>query len=145
MACACLSAQVVTVMWSEKIYTSCFICVAERVPLYPGAPISCKESWTSIHEFQVANRLTDSAIQQLLKLINNHCPSPNSCPQTVYKLKKLFPEECAYSQYCSVCMELVPPNCKQCTNQQCARKHSKLCFYTILPFDEQLKEIFSGE
>ena len=130
-------------MWLRPIHT-CFLCLAERIPLYPGAPISCKESWISIYEFAVSHRLPDSATQDLLKLISDHCPLPNHCPQTVYKLKKTFASECAYSQYCSVCMELVPPNYKQCTKQNCAKKDSKLCYYTLLPFDEQLKEIFAG-
>ncbi len=57
-------------------------------PLFFSAPISAKESWRSIYEFSISNQLTDSATQQLLDLIRNHCPTPNACLPTVYQLKK---------------------------------------------------------
>ena len=113
--------------------------------IYPGAPISCNESWTSIYEFSVSNRLPDCATQDLLKLISNHCPSPNLCAQTIYKLKRMFLSKCACSQYGSVCMELVPDNKQQCTKSSCRAKHSMLCYYILLPLAEQLKDIFAGK
>lgn len=113
------------------------------MPLYPGAPICCNESWTSIYKFSISHQLTDSATQELLSLINSHCPMPNSCPQTVYMLKKrMQPIQCTHHQYCSFCMESVPLQEKCCGN--CVDKKSQLCYFTIMPFKEQLKEIFSG-
>ena len=112
-------------------------------PLYSGAPISCRESWTTIYKFAVSNRLTDSATKDLLKLISNHCPDSSRCPQTLYKLKKVVGSlECISYQYCSVCMEEIPLREKKCG--KCI-EDSQICYYTILPFEEHLKEIFVGK
>lgn len=117
--------------------------VAGDEPLYSEAPISCRESWTSIYKFSVSNRLTDSATKDLLKLISRHCPDSSRCPQTLHKLKKLVGSlECMSAQYCSVCMDEVlmgEKKCGKCTDD------SQICYYTVLPFEEHLKEIFVGK
>lgn len=112
-------------------------------PLYSGASISTRESWASIYQFSLSNHLTDSATQELLSLIASHCPTPNLCPQTVYKLKKLIgPLECVQSKFCSVCMKLVASTENKCS--KCVGT-SQTCYYTIMPFEEQIKEIFEGD
>ena len=108
-------------------------------PLYPGAQISCRESWTSIYKYSVSNRLTDRATQQLLDLIASHCPTPNSCPMTVHKLG---PTGCIHSQFCSLCMSPVPLDKKDCAN--CNSRASQMCYYSLLPFEEHLQEIVCG-
>ena len=129
--------------YSTNVVNSCLHFAAD-VPLYPGASISCKESWTSIYKFSVSNKLTDSATQQLLNLIRSHCPEPNSCPQTVYKLKKqVGPTEGINTQYCSICMNSVPLDQKKCKN--CSNPNSQLCYFTLMPFQEHLQSIFSGK
>ena len=122
-------------LWRGLTLTSVF---AGGAPLYPGASISFRESVSSIYDFSVSNKLTESATQQLLNLISNHCPSPNLCPQTVYKLKK------EVGQFCSECMEPVPLNENHCSSQQCIDKEATVCHYALLSFEEQLKELFSG-
>lgn len=113
-------------------------------PLFFSAPISAKESWRSIYEFSISNQLTDSATQQLLDLIRNHCPTPNACLPTVYQLKKLFGRiQCMYFQYCSICMNEVKTDERKCS--KCSDKKGQLCYYAILPFEDHLKDIFSGK
>jgi hypothetical protein len=112
-----------------------------ETPLYTGAPISCRESWSSINRFSISNRLTDSATQQVLKLISSHCPAPNLCPQTVHKLKKqVEPMECVHSQYCSLCMSSVSLGEKECGS--CIGENPQMCSYMVLPFEEHLKKFF---
>ena len=114
---------------------------AGEEPLYPGASISCRDSWTSIYKFSISNRLTDTAMQQLLNLISSHCPVPNFCPKTVHKLKKhMGSSECVHSQFCNNCNDLIPFDRKECEN--CTE--STTCYFTLLPFEEHLKEIFTG-
>jgi len=111
-------------------------------PLYPGALMSSKESTRMIYEFSISNRLTDSGTQELLNLIRNHCPTPNSIPTTTYRLKKQIGQsDCFQSQYCSVCLDVVERTelkCSKCNNDQ-------LCYLNILQFEEHLQEIFSGK
>lgn len=79
--------------------------IAGNTPLYHGAPITCKKSWTSIYKFAVSNQLSDSSTQQLLNLFASHCPT---CPQTVYKLKKqVEPTEVTIVAYaCHQCLTM---------------------------------------
>ena len=112
--------------------------------MFPGAPISAKESWRSIYEFLISNHLTDVATQQLLDLIRSHCPIPNACLPTVYKLKnKIGSIDCMYFQYCSICMNEIEMNEKMCG--KCSDRSSQLCYYAILLFEDHLKDIFVGE
>lgn len=57
-------------------------------PLYSGAPLSQEESWLSVYQFAVHNRLTYHATEQLLDLIKIHCPPSNLCATSLHKLKK---------------------------------------------------------
>ncbi len=57
-------------------------------PVFDGAPINQRESLRSIYQFVISNILTDSGTENLLDLIQSHCPKPNLIPQTVHKLKK---------------------------------------------------------
>ncbi len=112
--------------------------------MFPGAPISCKERWTSIYEFSISNRLTDSGIQQLLDLIRRRCPMPNSCPPTIYKLKKQICQvDCIHFQYCSFCKNSMEKDEKKCG--KCSKISRPPCYYAVLPFENHLKEVFVGK
>lgn len=115
-----LTRNAINAIMNYMVYTS--IHVAADMPLYPGAPISCRESWTSIYKFSVSCHLTDSSTQQLLDLIRSHCPYPNSCITSFHKLKKQVGSmEC---QYCSLCMSSVPLNNKTCSS--CIDQNSQM-------------------
>ena len=115
-------------------------------PLYPGAPITCKSSWSSIYKFVSTNRLTDSCTQQLLDLIREHCPSPNSCPRTLYQLKKHLFDESSVSitQHCTVCLVQLNASEKMCQRSACKSAGGQICYFAILPFEQRLREIFTG-
>ena len=114
-------------------------------PLYAGAPLSKGASWLSIYQYAVSNRLTDTAIQQLLELIRVHCPPSNLCPPSLYKLKKQLGqmEGVVNLKYCSICMQEVS-ELKQCPKSICKRKKAQICYFSILPFENHLCDIFSG-
>ncbi|XP_052130280.1 uncharacterized protein LOC127751196 isoform X2 [Frankliniella occidentalis] len=59
-------------------------------PLYTGAPISIEDSVLSIFSFVQSENLSAAGVAKLLKLIEIHCPKPNKCVPTVYKLFKQF-------------------------------------------------------
>jgi len=61
---------------------------AFNFPLYKDAPLSTEASWYATDQYAVANKLSYQATAQLLELIQIHCPSPNSCPKSLYLLKK---------------------------------------------------------
>lgn len=47
------------------------------IPLYAGGTISLGLSLILIMSFTITHNLTDAALQDLLKIISLHCPSPN--------------------------------------------------------------------
>lgn len=114
-------------------------------PLYTGAPLSNEASWLSIYHYAVSNQLTDRATRQLLDLVRIHCPSPNSCPPSLYKLKKQYHVGfIESSQFCSGCMSEVPKDHKRCLKRECRMTKSQLCYFSVLPFEQHLQEIFTG-
>lgn len=115
-------------------------------PLYDGAPLSQEASWISMYQFAVSNQLTYHATEQLLDLIKIHCPPSNLCAPSLYKIKKQFRRigDVLNYMYCSVCMDEVPIHHKQCSKSSCRHKRAKLCFFSLLPFEEHVKDIFSG-
>ena len=57
-------------------------------PLYSGASITVCGAYCSTMQFATANKLTYTAIEELLKLLQILCPCPNALPTTIYKFKK---------------------------------------------------------
>ena len=49
--------------------------------------------------------------------------------------------DCVHLRFCSVCKNSIPSHLKQCAN--CTP--SEICYYTLLPFEDHLKEIFSSK
>ena len=118
---------------------------AFNFPLYKDAPLSTEASWYATYRYAVANKLSYQATAQLLELIQIHCPSPNSCPKSLYLLKKhLSRDHWKVSQYCSLCMDQVPTKQKVCSKRDCKKNGSQLCYFAVLPFEEHLKDMFAG-
>lgn len=115
-------------------------------PLYDGAPLSTRASWLSIYQFALSNRLTDTATQQLLELMQIHCPPSNSCPRTLYKLKKQLGQTGIVQSfvYCSLCMSEITAGSTQCSRRECRRNNSQRCYFSVLPFEAHLRQIFEG-
>ena len=115
-------------------------------PLYDGAPISQTASWLSIYQYAVSNRLTDHATMQLLDLIKIHCPSPSFCAPSLYKLKRKLGKVDGLEEhtYCSECTAEIPNHLKNCPKRMCRRKKSRQCYFSILPFEKHLEDIFTG-
>ena len=115
----------------------------DATPLYPGAPLSKEASWLSIYQYAVSNRLTDTAIQQLLELIKMHIPSSDHCPPSLYKLKKKLGRVNGITtlKFCSNCKKEVP---KSCPNSICKKKKAQISYFSVLPFENYLCDIFSG-
>ncbi len=111
--------------------------------LYPNAPISTAGSWLSIIKFAVSNRLTDCATGQLLELIRIHCP-PSKLPSSLHVLKNKFMGDTSI-QLCSSCMTPLSDNMKMCSNESCHIKSLPLSYFSLLPFENRLQDIFTGK
>ena len=115
-------------------------------PLYCGARLTTESSWCAIMQFAISHKLTYAALSGLIELIQAHCPLPNKCPSSVYRLKKHFSHlsnGCKHYKFCSSCLEEV--NGKTCTSRCCLKKRTELCYFTTLPFEKHLKMIYSSK
>lgn len=115
-------------------------------PLYDGSSLSRETSSWAIMEFAISNKLSYSATADLLKLIELHCPSENSCIGSLYKLKKPFnrDSECKKFRYCSRCMTELDIKAKGCPQRPCKAARAPIAYFTLLPFDKNLQDLYAG-
>lgn len=113
--------------------------------LYRGAPITTASSSILLMKFIMKHRITQEALTDLLKILQLHCPSPNSLPSTVYYFKKQFRDfqyPISYHYFCSKCFAEVSTESEVCNNSYCnstlTEAHSKSSFIEV-PIDLQLK------
>ena len=60
-------------------------------------------------QYASANKLTYTAISELVKLLNIVCPAPNKLPSCFYKLKKFFKKFSAGFKHQKVCTKCSTP------------------------------------
>ena len=119
--------------------------------LYSDAPITTTSSVVLLLSFASKYKLTREAFNDLLVVIEAHCPQPNNCKTTVRKLldfvsqakgeivKHYFCEYC--KAYHGGCKAEVSGNCNICQKEL-----STTCGYFIeVPIVKQLQNFFGGE
>lgn len=113
-------------------------CATLNEPVYSGSTLTVGAAVCAIMEFCIRNNLTYKAIDELLKLLQILCVSPNRLPKSVFILKKFFNHfnSTEYSHYemCSNCKE----KCEVCV----CNKPSKGVLVHI-SIDKPLKAIVS--
>ena len=115
--------------------------------LYSSAPISTHDSWHAIMKFVIENSLTYRSTEQLLELLNTHCPQPNNLPSSLFILKNRFYQESQHITkifFCSNCNKEVPLQ-QKCNERECRHKNVEVCQYFILDFEEDLQKMYEGK
>ena len=76
---------------SDSSSQSNFLCDENLFdPLYPDASITLVGALCAVMKFCIANNLTYTAINELLKLLCILCPQASRLPNSFYKFKKFF-------------------------------------------------------
>ena len=89
-----------------------------------AAPITKKEHLTMVISYALKHCLTYQAFQDLLNLINLHCPQPNLCELSVFKAKASFvaiEDKIIYHDYCESCFLLYAESevvCQNCMKEE---------------------------
>ena len=117
-------------------------------PLYIGAEVTIFDYHISLFHFSLKHCLTKRGYKDLLKLVSQQLPSPNSAITSLYKLKNFFGRifnEPANEKhkYCSSCHHLFTKDedaTGTCPNQCCAVLEE----FIICDIEFQLKAILSG-
>ncbi len=109
-------------------------------PLYPGADISVCAALCAIMQFCSSNKLSYTAIGELLKLLLLLCPFPNKLPTSFYKFKKFFQQfhmPYDHSTVCSVCQK---------SDENCHCLHTTTSAHLLhIPIDKPLQTIVSSK
>ena len=90
--------------------------------LYEGSSLTVAVSSIMAMNLKMKHNLTDTCMEDVLKLIKFHCPTPNNCIRSVYLLKKFFQESkypVIYHYYCDKCYTEVNSTDSVCPNMCC--------------------------
>ncbi len=124
-------------------------------PLYKGCSATLIQAIIVVASFAAYCHLTHEGLQQLLDVLAILLPSDSRLPETVYLIKKLFPEgEVKYIFYCPKCngtmMEASVPNhmkCPSCPNVAVIKsaliKSGK--YYLALNIEDQLRGLLEDQ
>ena len=112
-------------------------------PLYPGASISLCAAMCAIMQFCIANKLSFTAIGELLKLLAVLLPSLNLLPRTFYKFRNFFQKFNPIHSHIQVCTK-----CQRSTDDTCScddRTTENKAHIVHLEVQKPLEKILSGK
>ena len=116
--------------------------------LYSGAPITSSSSVVLLLSFVFKHKLTCEAFNDLLAVIEAHCPRPNNCKTTVNKLFQFLSQakgNVVKHYFCSFCKAYfgkdVKGNCNICGKSI----QNNGGFFIEVPIVNQLLNFFSGK
>ena len=92
------------------------------VPLYPGTSITVCAAYCAIMTYATANKLSYSAIENLLKLLHLLCPFSHQIPSSLYMLKKFFQHYTSSYEKKRVCLSC---HCVLKKGETCPRSHGQ--------------------
>lgn len=115
--------------------------------LFSGAPLTSSESIVLLLTFVMKHKLTHEAFNDLLSVIEAHCPRPNNCKTSVNKLLEFISqakgdlEKHFFYDYCKAYFGKGTGNCNIC-----GQKISKADgFFIEVPVEKQLQKFFIGK
>jgi hypothetical protein len=121
-------------------------------PLYPGSPITVAESVVMNISCALRHNMTGQCLADMLMICEMHCPRPNNCKTSLYKVKQQFStmtNEIIHHVFCASCGLLIPkPLPEYCLNALCGKsmKESKNTSYFIeIPIASQIEAFFQRE
>ena len=118
--------------------------VRDQHLLCNNSPVTLEESIVSTYLFSIKNKLSYQATTQLIELLRLHLPQPNQYPHSLHLLRKHFTtmKNLEITKFCSSCMAKLSQEIKRCQNSDCSG--ASMSHYALLPFEDQLADIYSG-
>ena len=115
--------------------------------LYSGAPLTSSTSFVLLLTFVMKHKLTREAFNDLLLVIEAHCPRPNNCKTSVKKLLEFGSqanedlEKHYFCDYCKAYFGKGTGNCNIC-GQRISKGGG---FFIEVPVEKQLQMFFTGK
>lgn len=120
--------------------------------LYQDSPLSVAESCLLLMAFSVRHKLSGVALEDLLELIQLHCPKPNKCITELKEFQLFFQalkHPIVKHYYCpNLICKLYVGTLKPENTSKCAVCGTPLCssaYFIEIPIVEQLRTILSGK
>lgn len=115
--------------------------------LYSGAPLTSSSSIVLLLSFVMKHKLTREAFNDLLSVIEAHCPRPNNCKTSVKTLLEFVSqakEDIQKHYFCDYCKAYFGKGTGNC--EICGRSISKADgFFIEVPIEKQLQTFFTGK
>jgi hypothetical protein len=114
-------------------------------PLYDNSTTTTCGAFFSIMHFAIKNKLSYTAIGDLLSLLNLLCPKPNNIPSSFFKFKKFFQQfSSSYTRtnYCVDCEAELEGD--SCVNEDCTGTGG-LGHLIQIPIKKSLQAIISSK
>lgn len=109
-------------------------------PLYPGASVTICAAYCAIMTYAIANKLSYSAIENLLKLLHLLCPSSHQIPSSLYMLKKFFWQYTSSYEKKRVCPSC---HCVLMKEETCPTSHGQNGHMVRVPIEKMLRSVLS--
>lgn len=115
--------------------------------LYSGAPLTSSSSIVLLLSFAMKHKLTREAFNDLLSVIEAHCPRPNNCKTSVKTLLEFVSqakEDIQKHYFCGYCKAYFGKGTGNCNI--CGRRISKADgFFIEVPIEKQVQTFFTGK
>ena len=115
--------------------------------LYSGAPLTSSSSIVLLLSFVMKHKLTREAFNDLLSVIEAHCPRPNNCKTSVKTLLEFASqakEDIQKHYLCGYCKAYFGKGTGNCNI--CGRSISEADgFFIEVPIEKQLQTFFTGK
>ena len=117
--------------------------------LYQNAGISKMAALLIFHLFVTEHKLSNHAIEDLIRLINTLLPSGHKFVRSAYLLKKyfvtLFQEPLPKKhKYCSICMGSIAALSNSCGNENCQTANATVKEFLEIDLRNQLSRLYQG-
>lgn len=115
-------------------------------PVYLNSTVTVCGAYFSIMHFASKNKLSYTAIDDLLDLLRLFCPEPNAIPSSIYMFKKFFKKfSGGYTKqsYCMDCKTMFEG--KSCTTQNCCNSSGEKGHLIQIPMKKALQAIVSSK
>uniref|UniRef100_A0A1X7TMH1 Uncharacterized protein n=1 Tax=Amphimedon queenslandica TaxID=400682 RepID=A0A1X7TMH1_AMPQE len=117
------------------------ISISSQDKLYDGSKINVQTSWYAMMKYAMSNHLSYKAIEDLISLMQIHCPKPNKLPPNFYHLKKELEKLQSYTvqHFCADCHLKISSEMLKCSNKKCS---GRVCDMVLLPLENCIRELY---
>lgn len=122
----------------------------DNLLLYSNAVVSKLAAHVIVNLFVMEHKLSNQAMEDLIRLINILLPGGHKFVRSGYLLKRyfvnLFQEPLPKRhKYCGRCLDSIPPSVNVCNNEQCQEVNASVREFLEIDLCNQLSRLYKGK